>query len=165
VEAHGTFHSAHCIKCNKEYSQDWIREKIFSDEIPKCESCQGVVKPDIVFFGEALPARFFSCVQSDFKQCDLLIIMGSSLLVQPFASLIDQVSDVCPRLLINKEKAGIVKDLPRLLMGEGLQYENPGNYRDVYQEGDTDSVSQLISEKLGWQADLQKLREAVNKSK
>ena len=43
---------------------------------------KGVVKPDIVFFGEALPARFFSCVQADFKKCDLLIIMGSSLLVQ-----------------------------------------------------------------------------------
>merc|ERR1719481_1025524 len=36
VEAHGTFHSAHCIQCRKEYSQSWVKEKVFSDEIPTC---------------------------------------------------------------------------------------------------------------------------------
>jgi NAD-dependent SIR2 family protein deacetylase len=37
-------------------------EMVFSDQIPKCRSCEGLVKPDIVFFGESLPARFFGCV-------------------------------------------------------------------------------------------------------
>lgn len=59
--------------------------------IPKCEKClEGVVKPDIVFFGEMLPDRFHSLIEHDFPQADLLIIMGSSLVVQPFASLIDR---------------------------------------------------------------------------
>lgn len=49
-----------------------------------------MVKPDIVFFGENLPPRFFSCMQSDFSKVDLLIIMGTSLQVQPFASLISK---------------------------------------------------------------------------
>lgn len=67
-------------------------EKIFSDELPSCEKkcCKGVVKPDIVFFGESLPNRFYHCMETDFSQCDLLIILGSSLVVQPFASLVDR---------------------------------------------------------------------------
>ncbi len=42
----------------------------------------------------------------DMGQCDLLIIMGTSLAVQPFASLVDHVSETTPRLLINREKCG-----------------------------------------------------------
>lgn len=46
--------------------------------------------PDIVFFGEALPRLFGRRVMEDFPQCDCLIVMGTSLKVQPFASLIDR---------------------------------------------------------------------------
>jgi len=46
------------------------------------------VKPSIVFFGESLPERFWKSIPDDFEAADLLIVMGSSLVVQPFASLI-----------------------------------------------------------------------------
>lgn len=82
VEAHGTFHTNHCIDCNKEYSMEWVKEEIFKDNVPTCTECNGIVKPDIVFFGENLPERFHVLPNSDFKQCDLLIIMGTSLTVQ-----------------------------------------------------------------------------------
>ncbi len=49
---------------------------------------EGLVKPDIVFFGESLPARFFQYMATDFSKADLLIVLGTSLTVQPFASLI-----------------------------------------------------------------------------
>lgn len=69
----------------------FFSDKIFTDLVPKCEECkEGVVKPDIVFFGEMLPDRFHRLVERDFREADLLIIMGSSLVVQPFASLIDR---------------------------------------------------------------------------
>ena len=45
---------------------------------------------DIVFFGEALPDRFVRCAKEDMQKCDLLIVMGTSLLVHPFASLVDR---------------------------------------------------------------------------
>ncbi|KOB70063.1 NAD-dependent deacetylase sirtuin 2-like protein [Operophtera brumata] len=100
------------------------KERIFADQIPICTECPGVVKPDIVFFGESLPERFQECLQEDFQHCDLLIIMGSSLEVQPFASLIDMVPDWCPRLLLNREKAGVRSPIMRMLgMGGGLQLE------------------------------------------
>ena len=62
-----------------------------------CTVLAGLVKPDIVFFGESLPERFHSLLEEDFPKCDLLIVMGTSLLVQPFASLVDMVDDTAPR--------------------------------------------------------------------
>lgn len=67
-----------------------IAERIFKDELPICASCPGIVKPDIVFFGENLPEKFHQCILTDFEKCDLLIVLGSSLVVQPFASLVDR---------------------------------------------------------------------------
>ena len=68
-----------------------ISEKLFVDDVtPTCERCNSLVKPDIVFFGESLPKKFSDSVQADFKNCDLLIVLGTSLTVQPFASLVDR---------------------------------------------------------------------------
>jgi NAD-dependent deacetylase sirtuin 2 len=66
----------------QEYSQEWMKKAIFDDVIPRCEACRALVKPDIVFFGENLPDKFHQSVRTDFAACDLLIIMGTSLVVQ-----------------------------------------------------------------------------------
>lgn len=158
VEAHGTFHTSHCLECRNEYSLDWMKERIFADIVPTCDKCNGVVKPDIVFFGENLPPRFFSCINKDFPKCDLLIILGSSLAVQPFASLIDRVPKDCPRLLVNREKAGHRDRLMILLgMGSGMDYDSDDNTRDVAWLGDCDDGCQLLADKLGWGDELRKL--------
>ena len=69
-------------------------------EVPRCDSCsEGVVKPNIVFFGEDLPERFKTLLEGDFAKCDLLIVMGTSLHVQPFCNLIHRVRPITPRLL------------------------------------------------------------------
>ena len=60
VEAHGSYSIAHCIDCSNEYSIDYVKKFVFDDDVPRCEKCKGLVKPDIVFFGESLPERFFS---------------------------------------------------------------------------------------------------------
>jgi len=156
VEAHGAFHEGHCIKCRKEFSQEWIKKLIFNDETPTCD-CGGYVKPDIVFFGENLPERFYDCMQTDFVKCDLLIILGTSLVVQPFASLIDRVGQDCPRLLINMEKAGVSSRLDQVLGGRGLQLDSPGNYRDVSWLGDCDQGCKKLAEGLGWGQELEEM--------
>lgn len=71
-------------------------EKIKEVTVPKCEEvdCPGVVKPDIIFFGEMLPDRFHDSIEQDFPKAEVLIIMGSSLKVQPFASLVDRYTVV-----------------------------------------------------------------------
>ncbi|XP_037963373.2 NAD-dependent protein deacetylase sirtuin-2 [Plutella xylostella] len=150
VEAHGTFYTSHCLDCRKEYSMEWMKELVFADQVPRC-GCGGLVKPDIVFFGESLPARFQECLQVDFERCDMLIIMGSSLEVQPFASLIDMVPDWCPRLLINREKAGTRSPIFRLLglHSGGLQLDED-SYRDVALLGNCDDGCTTLATKLGW---------------
>ncbi|KAM9320830.1 NAD-dependent protein deacetylase sirtuin-2 [Gastrophryne carolinensis] len=160
IEAHGTFHTSHCVGtfCRAEYSLSWMRDKIFSDLIPKCEKCESLVKPDIVFFGESLPPRFFSSLKSDFPKADLLIIMGTSLQVQPFASLVGKVPSKTPRLLINKEKAGEGGSMFGLLsLGSGMDFDSDKAYRDVAWLGDCDQGCLELAELLGWKAELEEL--------
>ena len=60
VEAHGSVHSNHCISCKAEYSPEWFKNKVSKKKIGYCEKCNGgLVKPDVIFFGEELPDRFF----------------------------------------------------------------------------------------------------------
>ena len=60
VEAHGSFATQRCIDCKTEFPDDLMKEAVFSGEVPHClvPQCNGLVKPDIVFFGEALPEAF-----------------------------------------------------------------------------------------------------------
>lgn len=168
VEAHGTFHTAHCLSCGKKYTKEWVRDIIFKDEIPKCidEDCEtGLVKPDIVFFGEALPPSFHLKRMEDFPKCDLLIIMGTSLKVQPFASLVDAAPDTTPRLLINREKCGSGEDsmVMMMLYGGGMKFDDEDNYRDVFWEGNCDDGCRALCSLLGWLKELDDMVSAEHK--
>ena len=59
VEANGSFASQHCIDCKKEYDSARMRQTVEKGEVVRCndESCGGLVKPDIVFFGESVSTR------------------------------------------------------------------------------------------------------------
>jgi hypothetical protein len=99
----------------------------------------------------------------DFKQCDLLIVMGTSLEVQPFASLINRVPVKTPRLLLNREVVGL-RDrnnfIARLMGGaaDGFRFDSDDNYRDIKHLGDIQESIQEFVTLLGWQQDLDKLR-------
>ncbi|XP_066599500.1 NAD-dependent protein deacetylase sirtuin-2 isoform X2 [Prorops nasuta] len=161
VEVHGTFEKGHCLKCREAYDLPWMKEKVFNDVIPKCEQCkEGVVKPDIVFFGEMLPERFLIMSNKDFKEADLLIVMGTRLEVLPFSNIIDWVKPTCPRLLINKELVGMRDDLSRVLgIKEGFVFKpkNAKEARDVAWLGDCDTGCKLMADKLGWGEELEEL--------
>jgi hypothetical protein len=119
-------------------------KKIYeNDEVPRCEdkNCNSLVKPDIVFFGEELPSSFFN-FKKDFPECDLLIIIGTSLLVSPFCNLVDFVTDECPRVLINMNDNG------KLNINE--KERDLGLFGDLQQ-----NIINLIIE-LGWKEDFLK---------
>ncbi|XP_060626358.2 NAD-dependent protein deacetylase sirtuin-3, mitochondrial isoform X3 [Anolis sagrei] len=78
VEAHGTYATATCTVCRRSYPGEDFRGDVMAEKIPKCPICTGIIKPDIVFFGEELPHRFFLHV-TDFPMADLLFIIGTSL--------------------------------------------------------------------------------------
>ena len=69
-----------------------------------------MIQPNITFFGEGLPPRFHATQREDFAACDLLIVIGSSLVVSPFCDLRLKPTKTCPRVLINMEPAGEAVD-------------------------------------------------------
>lgn len=158
MEAHGSNRVGHCMECSKEYTHLWIRDCLKRDEIPKCtlEGCTGTIKPDTVFFGEALPKRFSDLVDQDFEQCDLLIVLGTSLKVQPFASLIIKVPEETPRLYINLEKNASEAKHPLtiLVFGGGFKFDDEDNYRDVFLESACDDGCTRLAELIGWKDEL-----------
>uniref|UniRef100_A0A8C5Z1G0 Sirtuin 3 n=1 Tax=Marmota marmota marmota TaxID=9994 RepID=A0A8C5Z1G0_MARMA len=115
---------------------------VMADRVPCCPVCTGIVKPDIVFFGEPLPQRFLLHVV-DFPMADLLLILGTSLEVEPFASLSEAVGSSVPRLLINRDLVGPFTWRPRR--------------RDVAQLGDVIHSVERLVELLGWTEEMQDL--------
>lgn len=85
-EIHGSPSSHHCMKCRKTYGYDDVAPKVMASELPRC-SCGGVIKPDIIFYGERLNERVLSTCVHESESCALFIVLGSSLVVQPAASL------------------------------------------------------------------------------
>jgi NAD-dependent SIR2 family protein deacetylase len=109
IQAHGGFSRAACIDCHRAHTEAYVKEAVFADRIPRCTSSScggGLVKPAITFFGEGLPEEFGRAVVRDLPRADLLIVAGTSLQVQPFASLIGRVGKDVPRILINRECVG-----------------------------------------------------------
>ncbi|KAI0041909.1 NAD-dependent deacetylase sirtuin-2 [Auriscalpium vulgare] len=138
VEAHGSFAAQRCVACRRPYDDAKMATAVHAGRIPRCETCNALVKPDIVFFGEALPESFNSSVPA-LRNADLLLIMGTSLTVHPFASLVDFVPLRCPRVLINLDHVGDIGERPD----------------DVVLLGKCDDVVWDLARELGWEAELE----------
>ncbi|XP_064635351.1 NAD-dependent protein deacetylase sirtuin-3-like isoform X2 [Lineus longissimus] len=145
VEAHGTFATATCTGCRKTYPGEEIKEDIFNNKVPYCRnrrSCPGVIKPDIIFFGEDLPRRFWYYLR-DFPQADLLIVMGTSLEVEPFAGIVDCTRFNTPRVLLNMKAVG--------------PFKNKKRSNDVVVQGDLLESVQRFANILGWKREMNDL--------
>ncbi|KAJ7780732.1 class I sirtuins SIR2 family protein [Mycena maculata] len=140
IEAHGSFASQHCIDCRASYDDAEMERQILAKEIPKCTRCKGLVKPDIVFFGENLPDEFIKAIPNVAK-ADLLIIMGTSLTVHPFAGLAERAGASCPRVLINLDQVGNIGKRPN----------------DIVLLDKCDEVVRKLCRELGWEDELMAL--------
>ncbi|CAH1975885.1 unnamed protein product [Acanthoscelides obtectus] len=131
IECHGSFATATCTKCGHKVKADAIRDVVLAQKIPLCEICHvdhretsistddfkaeeegrdyrglvasGIMKPDIVFFGEGLPDSFHTAMAEDRRHCDLLLVIGSSLKVRPVALIPGSLPPNVPQVLINRE--------------------------------------------------------------
>jgi len=87
VEVHGSIRSARCLECGTEYGLEEIDE-LFDDEgVAICSRCRGHVKPDVVLFGEMLPADAIEEAEALASRAELMLCIGSSLEVYPVAGL------------------------------------------------------------------------------
>ncbi len=87
-ELHGNVHENHCLECNASYPMEKI---LHSQGIPRCE-CGGVIKPDVVLYGE--PLEKYVCIGAlrEIANADTLIVAGTSLAVEPAASMLRDFS-------------------------------------------------------------------------
>lgn len=85
-ELHGSVHRNVCQGCGVTYSAEWVME---TEGVPRCEKCGGLVKPDVVLYGEQLDERVLLASVRAIAAADLLVIGGTSLVVYPAAGLVD----------------------------------------------------------------------------
>lgn len=88
LEVHGHMREATCIRCyHLERGEPLIEKFIVDGVIPTCEVCGGIMKPNVVLFGEMLPTSIMYEAEQESKKCDVMLIAGSSLEVAPAADL------------------------------------------------------------------------------
>ncbi|CAR28438.1 ZYRO0F03960p [Zygosaccharomyces rouxii] len=166
VEAHGSFASNVCIGCSQRFPVETFKahlepvklehkkDKGKKDEIEfdyaRCDKCDSLIKPSIVFFGEGLPNNFFDTWDEDLewlkknkKGKHLVIVAGTSLSVYPFASLPSEVPLGFKRVLWNYEVVGEFRSNPR---GGDLVFK-----------GGSDEAAQELAKELNWLEELQEL--------
>jgi NAD+-dependent protein deacetylase sirtuin 1 len=134
INCHGNFSTATCITCKKTVAGSEIKDQVMKSQVPYCDRCCDSIsffKPNIVFFGEDLPKKFYSKIKKDQGKADLLIVMGSSLRVEPVANIPEQLKEI-PQILINRE-----------LVSDNHEF-------DITLLGDADEIVREICSLLGW---------------
>lgn len=89
VEVHGTFQTLTCLGCYRQIqaTDQLLTEILEKEENPHCPHCGNLLKPDIILYGEQLPAQTWRAARKKVNACDLLLVLGSSLTVTPVCDL------------------------------------------------------------------------------
>jgi NAD-dependent deacetylase len=87
VELHGTLHTTSCVRCGRSLATADVFANLDAHPDPACANCGGILKPDIVYFGEQLPADALGRAVMAARKCDVFIAIGTTLSVYPVASL------------------------------------------------------------------------------
>lgn len=85
AELHGTVMRNYCVQCHRQYGRDFVYHSV---GVPRCESCGGMVRPDVVLYEEGLDPAVVERAEGWIGQADLLIVAGTSLRVYPAAGLL-----------------------------------------------------------------------------
>ncbi len=112
IELHGMAFSVSCLSCGKKYDRDKIQERINSGvRVPYCDDCSGILKPDTISFGQAMPEDKVAQANKCASECDLCIVLGSSLVVYPAASVpVRAVQNGAKLIIINRDETPIDSD-------------------------------------------------------
>lgn len=114
IELHGSVHRNHCTKCGAFYSLEYIEK---STGVPRCAHDGGIIKPDVVLYGEQLDERNVSGAIHRITNADLMIIVGTSLSVYPAASYVRYFNGDC-LAIINKTLTGREENADIIICGD-----------------------------------------------
>lgn len=126
IELHGNGRRVVCPNCRAEYDSKSIRERVESGDIPpRCEQCSGghVLEPSVVLFGEQLPDHAFYRAHALAQDCELFLVAGSSLTVEPAASL--------PAIAADRGATIIIITHDRTPLSDRAEYDVRADVTDV----------------------------------
>jgi NAD-dependent deacetylase len=104
IELHGTTRTIICMDCGKKYTLGEAFAKLKEQIPPLCSKCEGVLRPDVVFFGEMLDPQILQEANRAAESCDFLLVVGSSLVVYPAADIPLRAKQTGAKLaIINKD--------------------------------------------------------------
>lgn len=129
-EIHGGIWESHCTKCGKLFDYETSKRMTFEKEIPRCDNCGGVIKPDIVFFGE--PVKHIDECFELARKADLFFVVGSSLVVTPAAMIPSATSGEI--IVVNK--------------GEVSEFYLPSSRVALRVDADIDEFFRSVNEEL-----------------
>lgn len=101
IETHGTLQTLTCAQCYFQVeAEPYVKSFVEENQLPHCPKCGGILKPDVILFGEQLPQSAWYKAQQEARHCDLMLVAGSSLEVLPVAGLPMQALDRGAHLVI-----------------------------------------------------------------
>ncbi len=119
IELHGTNRSASCLSCGRSWPIEDIQQRLEADDLdPHCESCNGLIKPDTVSFGQAMPEQAMAEAFALAEQSGLLLMIGSSLEVQPAASIPAAAHQAGARLIFINRTATPLDSIAEVIFRE-----------------------------------------------
>lgn len=121
VEYHGNLLRAACMKCRALEPIEYVEQRLSEgeEETPRCRQCEGLLKPDAVFFGEAIPSKALMASQVQAYKCDVLLVVGTSLQVYPAAEIPMTVKLKDPPatvIEINREPSALSRNVSDILL-------------------------------------------------
>jgi NAD-dependent deacetylase len=134
IEVHGGFSTGRCTggACKREFTLEEMVKEMEEQIPPLCPDCHALIRPNIVLFGEALPEKAYQRAIASLENCDLLLVMGSSLVVYPVADM-----------------PGIAQEHGARLIMINLQPTRYDSHADVFIHLPLDVAVEKLAEALG----------------
>lgn len=124
VELHGNGQRVACRSCDRRFDADRVYERVRDGTVPpRCPNCDGILKPDVVLFGEQLPEHATFRAQSLAERADTFLVAGSSLEVEPAASF--------PRVAADSGATLVVVNLEKTPISDRAEYDFRADVTDV----------------------------------
>lgn len=132
IEVHGSLQTLTCVNCFRQQKSDKIiAEYLESGNIPLCPWCHNILKPDVVLFGEQLPVNAWLKAVKVVKECDLMLVAGSSLEVMPVAKLPMQAVEHGAHLIIINHSHTYLDERADVVMWEDVAAIIPAIVQEI----------------------------------
>jgi NAD-dependent deacetylase len=127
IEVHGHLREATCVHCYERVPTETLLPRFLSDrEVPRCAKCGGVLKPNVILYGEQLPVQEMIAARQAVGACDLMMILGSSLNVAPAADLPHIAHENGASVIVINQQPTWADSLASVIIREDVAVALPG---------------------------------------